>query len=60
LYSLTRPETEISMANEQSNQPTGARLEGFSLRLSLDWWAVIAALVLVIAVLIGLIPSVPW
>jgi hypothetical protein len=48
------------MPNEQSNQPTEAPPEGFSLRLSLDWWAVIAAFVLVIAVLTGLITSVPW
>jgi hypothetical protein len=48
------------MPNEQSNQSTEAQPEGFRLHLSLDWWAVIVAFVLVIAVLIGLIPSVPW
>ena len=48
------------MPNEQSNEPTEARRAGFELRLSLDWWAVIAALALVAAILVGLIPSVPW
>ncbi|MBN8618902.1 MAG: hypothetical protein J0L63_08350 [Anaerolineae bacterium] len=30
------------------------------LNLSLDWLAVITALILVFLVLVGLIPSVPW
>lgn len=29
-------------------------------RLSLDWWAVISALVLAVLILVGIIPSVPW
>ena len=48
------------MPNEQPSEPTEARPTGFELRLSLDWWAVIAALALVVAILVGLIPSVPW
>ena len=28
--------------------------------LSLDWWAVIIALVLAVLLLTGIIPSVPW
>lgn len=28
--------------------------------LSLDWWAVIAALALAALILVGLIPAVPW
>jgi hypothetical protein len=51
---------ETSMPNEQSRQPTEERPSGFELRLSLDWWAVITALALVAAILVGLIPSVPW
>lgn len=29
-------------------------------RLSLDWWAVLSALVLVALILVGGIPSIPW
>ncbi len=39
------------MGNEQPQQPAG-------LHISLDWWAVIAGLVLVILVLAGV--SIPW
>jgi hypothetical protein len=30
------------------------------LSLSLDWWAVLAALALALLVLVGIIPNVPW
>jgi hypothetical protein len=45
------------MAQEQvvAVQPT-RRLP----RLSLDWWAVISALVLAALILVGIIPSIPW
>jgi hypothetical protein len=40
--------------NNQSMPPSGG------LRLSLDWWAVITALALVVLVLLGVVTGVPW
>jgi hypothetical protein len=41
------------MANEPEKPPIVARI-------SLDWWAVITALVLAALILTGIISSVPW
>ncbi len=41
------------MSNNQSQQPAGS-----GLHISIDWWAVIGALVLVIIVLAGV--TIPW
>ncbi len=41
------------MSNDQSQQPASS-----GLHISLDWWAVIVAFVLVVIVLVGV--SVPW
>ena len=29
-------------------------------KLSLDWWAVITALILAVLVLVGVLPNIPW
>ncbi len=41
------------MSNDRSKQPASA-----GLHISIDWWAVIAGIVLVIVVLLGV--SIPW
>lgn len=43
-----------------SEPTTVAPAERRGVRLSLDWWAVLTALVLAALVLLGVIPSVPW
>ena len=42
------------------SSPTDAPLEGGASGLSLDEWAVVAALVLAILVRVGILTSVPW
>jgi hypothetical protein len=43
----------------ESNQPTPAQ-KSTGLQISLDWWAVLTALALVLLILTGIIASVPW
>ena len=43
----------------ESEKPDAASVR-FPIQLSLDWWAVIAALVLVILVLINILPTITW
>jgi hypothetical protein len=46
------------MSQEPNHTPVVSARSRFS--LSLDWWAVITALILAALVLLGIIPSVPW
>ncbi len=43
-----------------STQPITAAPRRARLSLSLDTWAVIAAVVLVLAIVVGTLPRVPW
>lgn len=47
------------MSTEPDDKPTPAAQSG-GLRISLDWWAVISALVLILLILSGVIPNVLW
>jgi hypothetical protein len=47
------------MSSEEKPKQISASRSG-ALRLSLDWWAVITALVLILLVLSGILSSVPW
>jgi hypothetical protein len=38
----------------------GNRLQGDPMRISLDWWAVLAAAVAVVLIKTGLIAGIPW
>ena len=51
------------MTPEQDSIPPDvpvAEAKGGGFKLSLDWWAVIVALLLTALVLIGVIPNVAW
>lgn len=45
------------MATEQA---VAARPTARKPKISLDWWAVITALVLAVLLLVGILPNVPW
>ena len=48
------------MKEDEMSSPTDAPLKGRAWGLSLDEWAVVAALVLAILVRLGILTSVPW
>jgi hypothetical protein len=47
------------MANDPDHRPTQPP-QPSSQRISLDWWAVITALVFALLILTGIISSIPW
>jgi hypothetical protein len=56
LFRRLRNREELAM----STQPVAAAPRRPRLSLSLDTWAVIAAVVLVLAIVVGTLPRVPW
>jgi hypothetical protein len=49
------------MAKQRKDHPnTVQRVRAIRMGFSLDWWSVIVALALVLLVLSGLLPQIPW
>ena len=51
---------QFGMKEDEMSSPTDAPLKGRAWALSLDEWAVVAALVLAFLVRVGILTNVPW